>query len=177
MARLPTGTTSATILTRSIFREGCKAVAAGMNPTDVRRGIEMSVKLVIAELKSMAVTVEGTDRIRQVPAIPHGPTFQRRGDARRLKRRGGRGLSKTVPNSFPFGKLELVPQLVPAGCDPAGPVPRGRFARASAHLALDHERHPPPWAIDTPTSMFFFSSGVQHVTSRGRSSVASVPVA
>ncbi|KAJ1483957.1 hypothetical protein T484DRAFT_1948769 [Baffinella frigidus] len=63
------GTTSATILTRSIFREGCKAVAAGMNPTDVRRGIEMSVKLVIAELKKMAQPVQGTDRIQQVATI------------------------------------------------------------------------------------------------------------
>ena len=63
------GTTSATILTRSIFREGCKAVAAGMNPTDIRRGIEMSVKDVIAELTKMAVKVEGTERIGQVATI------------------------------------------------------------------------------------------------------------
>jgi len=63
------GTTSATILTRSIFREGCKAVAAGMNPTDIRRGIEMSVKEVVAELNSMASKVEGTERISQVATI------------------------------------------------------------------------------------------------------------
>lgn len=41
-----------------------------MNPTDVRRGIEMSVKLVIAELKKMAQPVQGTDRIQQVPRRP-----------------------------------------------------------------------------------------------------------
>merc|ERR1719409_415388 len=63
------GTTSATILTRSIFREGCKAVAAGMNPTDIRRGIEAAVKDVIAELNSMASKVEGTERIAQVATI------------------------------------------------------------------------------------------------------------
>ena len=63
------GTTSATVLTRSIFREGCKAVAAGMNPTDVRRGIEMSVKEVIAELMAMSSKVEGTERIAQVATI------------------------------------------------------------------------------------------------------------
>jgi chaperonin GroEL len=51
------GTTSATILTRSIFREGCKAVAAGMNPTDVRRGIETSVKDVVEQLNKMASKV------------------------------------------------------------------------------------------------------------------------
>jgi predicted aspartyl protease len=64
-----TGTTTATILTRSIFREGCKAVAAGMNPTDVRRGIEMSVKAVVEELTKMAVKVEGTEKIAQVATI------------------------------------------------------------------------------------------------------------
>ena len=63
------GTTTATILTRSIFREGCKAVAAGMNPTDVRRGIEASVKLVVDELQKMAIKVEGTERIAQVATI------------------------------------------------------------------------------------------------------------
>ena len=63
------GTTTATILTRSIFREGCKAVAAGMNPTDVRRGIEASVKLIVDELSKMAVKVEGTERIAQVATI------------------------------------------------------------------------------------------------------------
>ena len=63
------GTTSATILTRSIFREGCKAVAAGMNPTDIRRGIEMSVKEVVIELNKMASKVEGSERIAQVATI------------------------------------------------------------------------------------------------------------
>jgi chaperonin GroEL len=63
------GTTTATVLTRSIYREGCKAVAAGMNPTDVRRGIETSVKLVVQELLNMAVKVEGTARIAQVATI------------------------------------------------------------------------------------------------------------
>jgi chaperonin GroEL len=63
------GTTTATVLTRSIYREGCKAVAAGMNPTDVRRGIETSVKLVVQELLKMAVKVEGTARIAQVATI------------------------------------------------------------------------------------------------------------
>lgn len=63
------GTTSATILTRSIFREGCKAVAAGMNPTDIRRGIEMSVKEVVIELNKMASKVEGAERIAQVATI------------------------------------------------------------------------------------------------------------
>ena len=41
------GTTTATILTRAIFKEGCKSVAAGLNPMDLRRGIQMAVDVVV----------------------------------------------------------------------------------------------------------------------------------
>jgi chaperonin GroEL len=41
------GTTTATILARAIFREGCKSVAAGMNPMDLKRGIDLAVKHVV----------------------------------------------------------------------------------------------------------------------------------
>ena len=44
------GTTTATILGRAIFREGCKSVAAGMNPMDLRRGINMAVDAVVKDL-------------------------------------------------------------------------------------------------------------------------------
>ena len=43
------GTTTATVLTRAIFSEGCKSVAAGMNPMDLRRGIQSAVDVVVAE--------------------------------------------------------------------------------------------------------------------------------
>ncbi len=45
------GTTTATLLARAIFREGTKAVASGMNPMDLRRGINFAVELVVQELK------------------------------------------------------------------------------------------------------------------------------
>lgn len=45
------GTTTATILARAIFKEGCKSVAAGMNPMDVRRGIQLAVDEVVYGLK------------------------------------------------------------------------------------------------------------------------------
>ena len=45
------GTTTATILARAIFKEGCKSVAAGMNPMDLRRGILLAVDAVVAGLK------------------------------------------------------------------------------------------------------------------------------
>merc|ERR1719262_1067370 len=44
------GTTSSTVLCRAIFAEGCKAVAAGMNPMDLRRGISIAVEAVLADL-------------------------------------------------------------------------------------------------------------------------------
>ena len=51
------GTTTSTLLARAIFKEGCKAVAAGMNPMDLRRGIEKSVKVVVERLKEMSTMV------------------------------------------------------------------------------------------------------------------------
>merc|ERR1719198_651717 len=44
------GTTSATVLARAIYSEGCKAVAAGMNPLDLRRGMDQAVKVVLDDL-------------------------------------------------------------------------------------------------------------------------------
>lgn len=55
------GTTTATVLTRAIYREGCKAIAAGMNPMDLRRGINKAVEVVVAELKKMSTPVEGKE--------------------------------------------------------------------------------------------------------------------
>jgi chaperonin GroEL len=49
------GTTTATVLTRAIFKEGCKAVAAGMNPMDLRRGINRAVELIVEELKKQSI--------------------------------------------------------------------------------------------------------------------------
>lgn len=46
------GTTTATVLARAIFREGCKSVAAGMNPMDLRRGINLAVEAVIKDLEA-----------------------------------------------------------------------------------------------------------------------------
>lgn len=55
------GTTTATILARAIFKEGCKSVAAGMNPMDLRRGIQLAVDEVVFGLKEMSIPVESTD--------------------------------------------------------------------------------------------------------------------
>ncbi|RWB29094.1 MAG: chaperonin GroEL [Mesorhizobium sp.] len=63
------GTTTATILAQAIVREGAKAVAAGMNPMDLKRGIDKAVDAVVADLKSNARKVTRNDEIAQVGAI------------------------------------------------------------------------------------------------------------
>ncbi|CAN1242695.1 Chaperonin CPN60-2, mitochondrial [Linum perenne] len=63
------GTTCATVLTRAIFTEGCKAVAAGMSAMDLRRGISMAVDAVVANLKSRARMISTSEEIAQVGTI------------------------------------------------------------------------------------------------------------
>ena len=60
------GTTTATVLTRAILSEGCKSVAAGMNPMDLRRGINLAVEHVLADLKGRAKMISTTEEIAQV---------------------------------------------------------------------------------------------------------------
>ena len=63
------GTTTATVLAQSIVREGMKAVAAGMNPMDLNRGIHKAVEAVVAEIKAMAQPCTTSAAIAQVGTI------------------------------------------------------------------------------------------------------------
>jgi chaperonin GroEL len=63
------GTTTATVLARAIVREGSKSVAAGMNPMDLKRGIEKAVEAVVADLKKRSKKVKSNDEISQVGMI------------------------------------------------------------------------------------------------------------
>jgi chaperonin GroEL len=63
------GTTTATILAQSIFREGVKAVAAGANPMALKRGIEKSVEVVVNEVKKFSKDVKDNETIAQVGTI------------------------------------------------------------------------------------------------------------
>ncbi len=63
------GTTTATVLAQSIVKEGMKAVAAGMNPMDLKRGIDRAVAAVVAEVKAMSRPVGDTDEIAKVGTI------------------------------------------------------------------------------------------------------------
>src|SRR5271167_2679281 len=63
------GTTTATVLAASIVREGAKAVAAGLNPMDLKRGIDLAVEAIVADLKANSKKVTSNDEIAQVGTI------------------------------------------------------------------------------------------------------------
>jgi chaperonin GroEL len=63
------GTTTATLLAQAIVKEGAKSVAAGSNPMDLKRGVDLAVNAVIAELKSKAKKVTSSEEIAQVGTI------------------------------------------------------------------------------------------------------------
>ncbi|HEX9974835.1 MAG TPA: chaperonin GroEL [bacterium] len=63
------GTTTATVLAQAIFREGVKNVTAGANPTHLKRGIDLAVQAVVAEIKKMSKALPGKTEIAQVGSI------------------------------------------------------------------------------------------------------------
>ncbi|MEM1265663.1 MAG: chaperonin GroEL [Pseudomonadota bacterium] len=63
------GTTTATVLAQAIVKEGMKSVAAGMNPMDVKRGIDQAVTKAVEAIKTAAREVSGTDEVAQVGTI------------------------------------------------------------------------------------------------------------
>jgi chaperonin GroEL len=63
------GTTTATVLAHAIVREGAKAVAAGMNPMDLKRGVDLAVEAVVADLQKNSKNVTSNEEIAQVGTI------------------------------------------------------------------------------------------------------------
>src|SRR5438046_9874510 len=63
------GTTTATLLAQAIVREGAKAVAAGLNPMDLKRGIDLAVEAVVGDLKSRSKKISTNEEITQVGTI------------------------------------------------------------------------------------------------------------
>ena len=63
------GTTTATVLAQAIIKEGCKAVAAGMNPMDLKRGIDMATEAVVADLKARSKKISTSAEIAQIGTI------------------------------------------------------------------------------------------------------------
>ncbi|HZH51101.1 MAG TPA: chaperonin GroEL [Microvirga sp.] len=87
------GTTTATVLAQAIVKEGAKAVAAGMNPMDLKRGIDMAVEAVVADLKKNAKKVTSNDEIAQVGTISaNGDTEIGRMIAEAMQKVGNEGV-------------------------------------------------------------------------------------
>src|SRR6516165_849380 len=63
------GTTTATVLAHAIVREGAKSVAAGMNPMDLKRGVDKAVEAVVADLKKRSKKVKDNEEVAQVGTI------------------------------------------------------------------------------------------------------------
>ncbi|MCA3245823.1 MAG: chaperonin GroEL, partial [Azospirillum sp.] len=63
------GTTTATVLAQAIVREGAKSVAAGMNPMDLKRGVDLAVEKVVEDLKKRSKKITNSDEIAQVGTI------------------------------------------------------------------------------------------------------------
>ncbi|WP_104665770.1 chaperonin GroEL [Ensifer adhaerens] len=63
------GTTTATVLAQAIVKEGIKAIASGMNPMDLKRGIDLAVEAIVAKLKSHARKISNNEEIAQVGTI------------------------------------------------------------------------------------------------------------
>ncbi len=63
------GTTTATVLAAAIVKEGCKAVAAGMNPMDLKRGVDLAVEAVVTDLQKNSKKVTSNEEIAQVGTI------------------------------------------------------------------------------------------------------------
>ncbi len=91
------GTTTATVLAQAFIREGMKAVAAGMNPMDLKRGIDQAVKAAVGELKSLSAVVDqqgnrpGRRDLRELGCQHRRPDRAGDGQGRQGRRDHGRG--------------------------------------------------------------------------------------
>ncbi|HYA79804.1 MAG TPA: chaperonin GroEL [Methylocystis sp.] len=87
------GTTTATVIAASIAREGAKAVAAGLNPMDLKRGIDLAVEAVVADLAKNSKKVTSNDEIAQVGRISaNGDEFIGREIAKAMEKVGNEGV-------------------------------------------------------------------------------------
>ena len=103
------GTTTATILAHAIVKEGMKAVAAGMNPMDLKRGIDKAVELVVQELKTKARNVTNNDEIAQVGTISaNGDTEIGRFLAEAMQKVGNEGVITVEEAKTAETELEVV---------------------------------------------------------------------
>ena len=87
------GTTTATVLAQAIVREGAKYVAAGMNPMDLKRGVDLAVSAAIADIKGRAKKVKSTEEVAQVGTISaNGDRFIGEEIAKAMQKVGNEGV-------------------------------------------------------------------------------------
>jgi chaperonin GroEL len=103
------GTTTATVLAQAIVKEGAKAVASGMNPMDLKRGIDKAVDAVVAELKANARKISKNDEIAQVGTISaNGDAEIGRFLAQAMERVGNEGVITVEEAKTAETELEVV---------------------------------------------------------------------
>ncbi len=103
------GTTTATVLAHAIMKEGAKSVAAGANPMDLKRGIDLAVVAVVAELKAKAKKVTSNDEIAQVGTISaNGDTEIGAKIAEAMKKVGNEGVITVEESKSLETELDLV---------------------------------------------------------------------
>jgi len=103
------GTTTATVLARALFSEGCKSVAAGMNPMDLRRGMQAAVDQVVKELSSQSMKISTNEEVSQVATISANGDKQV-GDliASAMAKVGKEGVITVQDGKTLFDELEVV---------------------------------------------------------------------
>jgi len=103
------GTTTATVLAHAIVREGAKAVAAGMNPMDLKRGVDLAVEAIVADLQKNSKNVTSNEEIAQVGTISaNGDVEIGRFIADAMKRVGNEGVITVEEAKSLETELEVV---------------------------------------------------------------------
>jgi len=103
------GTTTATVLAQSIVREGAKAVAAGMNPMDLKRGIDLAVTEVVADLVNQAKPIKTSEEVAQVGTISANGEKQIGDDiAEAMQKVGNEGVITVEEAKTAESELEVV---------------------------------------------------------------------
>jgi chaperonin GroEL len=103
------GTTTATVLAHAIVREGAKAVAAGMNPMDLKRGVDLAVEAIVADLQKNSKNVTSNEEIGQVGTISaNGDVEIGRFIADAMKRVGNEGVITVEEAKSLETELEVV---------------------------------------------------------------------
>jgi chaperonin GroEL len=103
------GTTTATVLAASILREGAKLVAAGMNPMDLKRGIDIAVAAVVQDIKARAKKVKSSEEVAQVGTIAaNGDASIGKMIAEAMKKVGNEGVITVEEAKTAETELEVV---------------------------------------------------------------------